>query len=501
MNSQRLNKEIIFLILITIGAAIIRLIALFNFGTYTFDDIFSVHFASMNVEKMFYFIQHELHPPIYYLFLNFWIKIFGDNEIITRLPAFIFSLGIIPLFYYLGKQILNKWIATLATIFFVLSYFQIFNAMQVRMYSMLTFMGLASLVLFWQIIIKNKKNLWLLYILISSLTLLTHLGGVFCIATQWLWLIILIWQKQIDKTKIKKFILSQIPILSIWFIWLIPLFLPKLTKIINEGWFFIEKRNHNPAVGLYDYFFLLLKNFWARFITATIIISAPFMLLLWTDKKINQKNPGHINANWFLFAWLLPALLISMVFQINYARIFIISYLSLYLIVAYIFYLMFKNEKRLFWPLIIIWFLVSFFNLAQNLNNNFSRWDLVNNNLIQNQKPGDKIILSNFVYELQFQRYYTGQTEYVGFYPLEDSKTLEQRIVEKNWQNLINRDNIDQLTKLTNNARRVIIIYEGVESDKHSIHDWMEKNDWIVDDIYRPDAIFGPKMITYSKPR
>ena len=55
--TKLLKKEIFLVSLIVLIAAIVRLVALFNFGTYTFDDIFSVHFASMDLDEMFSFLR------------------------------------------------------------------------------------------------------------------------------------------------------------------------------------------------------------------------------------------------------------------------------------------------------------------------------------------------------------------------------------------------------------------------------------------------------------
>lgn len=497
-----INKTIVILILIIILATVIRIVALFNFGTYTFDDMFSVYFSHKDLPKMFSLLKEEVHPPLYYFLLHFWIKIFGETELVTRLLSLIFNVCAIPLFYYLAKELLNKWIGILASIIFALSYFQIFTAVQVRMYSLLTFLGLASLVLFWLIIIKQKKQFWILYIVTSSLMLLTHLGGIFGLITQWFWLIILIGKKQIAKPLIKKYLVSQVLILLIWSFWLIPFFLPKLSNIITQGWYFKAEISRRASLGLYDYFFLLLKNYWLRFITGIIIFSAPFIILLWPDKKVTGSIPGQTNPNWFLFAWLLPAFLVAVITKINITRIYVLAYLSVYLIVAYFFYIVFKNNKRLFWLMIVVWFLISFFNLGQNLGNNFSRWDLANNWLVNNERPGDKIIIFNFFHQFQFQYYYTGNINYEGLYLLSDNKTLEQRIIEKNWQNVVTAKNINQLDKLVNDSDRILLLREASPPDNYFnslVYHWFEKNNWQITDLYQPKAFFGPKIIVYSK--
>jgi len=312
---------------------------------------------------------------------------------------------------------------------------------------------------------------------------------------------ILIWKKQIAKPLIKKFIFSQIIILAVWSIWLILFFLRKLSTIFNQGWYFQADISRQVIIGIYDYFFLLLKNYWLRLITGTIIFSAPFIILLWADKKVNSLAEK-INPNWFLFAWILPAILISIISQINFTRIFIIAYSGFYLIVSYLFYITFTNRKKLFWLITIFWFAISIINLKQNLTNNYSNWNAVNQWLNQNQSSSDKIIIPYFPQQLSFQYYYTGQQNYDYFYPLNDNQTLEQRIIEKNWQNIITPNNIDQLRQLIDGAGRILIVNEINIPDYYFTgltHQWLIENNWQIIDWYQPNELFGPRIIVYTK--
>jgi hypothetical protein len=224
------------------------------------------------------------------------------------------------------------------------------------------------------------------------------------------------------------------------------------------------------------------------------------MILLWPEKQLLKDKK--INPNWFLFSWALPGYAVSIASGINFSRIFTISYLGFYLIIAYFFYILFRSQKKLFIILIAGWLTISLINLAVNLPANFSRWDLANNWLIANEKPGDKIIIMPFVHKLQFDRYYQGQVPAEEFYPLTDNKTLDERIVEKNWQLLINQNSIEKLGELTAGFSRILVIREIFWPDDYFnsiIHQWFEKNNWRVIEVYQPQAWFGPKIIVYSK--
>ncbi|OGY52790.1 MAG: hypothetical protein A3H67_03360 [Candidatus Buchananbacteria bacterium RIFCSPLOWO2_02_FULL_46_11b] len=480
-------------------AAAVRLAVIFNFGTYTFDDLFSVHFARMNLPEMFSYLKNEVHPLFYYFLLHFWLAIFGGKEITARLLSLILNLACLPLLYYLTKQLINKQVAFLAGLIFALSCFQIFNSAQVRMYGLLTFLGLLSLNLFWLYFVRQKKYTLLLCAIANVLMLLTHLGGIFGVIIQILWFLILIWKKQISRPMIIKFALAQIVILTAWLFWLIPIFLPKLTDIIQQGWYLQSQMNRNPALGVYDYFFPLLRNYWLRLVSGTIIFCAPFLILIWPRKDAGKNIPGNISPNWFLLAWFLPGFLISVLTGLNLPRIFSVSYLGFYVAAAYLLYIIFKSSKKTFWLILIFWLTAATVNLNIFISNNFSRWDLICRYLTQNQKNGGKIILSHFPDRLQYQYYC--QTPVIAFYPFEDNQNFDERIVKNNWR-ITTPESLEKFGQEAAAAEKIFIVYEGLSGgaafDALS-RDWLLKNGWQKTGAFRPSAIFGPEVIVYEK--
>ena len=502
--AKRIFQPAIILLTIVVLAAALRIVALFYVGTYTFDDAFSVHFAQMDLGQMLDLIKDEVHPPLYFILLHFWLKIFGSGEIAPRVLALIFSLASLPLLYLLGKKIINRWVGLLASLMMALSYFEIFSGTQMRMYSLLTFFGLASLNLFWLVIVENKKNYWLLYILTNILLLYTHLGGIFGLITQGLWLIILKQKKSLPPNQTKKCLWAQVFILAVWSPWLIILFLPKLAAITGQGWYFnLASVKRQAAIGLYDYFFLLLENYWLRLISGVIIFSAPFLIWLWSDKKTLSSLQQKINPNWFLFSWVLPAFLASAISGVDLTRIFVVGYSGFYLIIAYLFYIALIKSKKTFWLLIILWFGLTAIHLGQNLTHSFSRWDLVNQWLQTNQRPGDQIILLSFTQLYQFQRYYQGTlpVQALSLFPY-STNDLDYQIIHYNWQDYQTNDyKINQLKTASQDTKRILLIHQLATKDQYfagPVHQWLGQNDWQIATIFSPQAYYGPTVIGYQ---
>lgn len=131
------------------------------------------------------FSVNDFHPPLYYWFLNVWVRIFGDSVILMRLSSVLFSIITILLVYLIGKNNNKKygiWAATLVATNPLLIYY----SQELRMYSMAVG-WLTGAVYFWLKIIDpsaktrtNWKNI-LGFNLMTFLAFCTFYGSVFLI--------------------------------------------------------------------------------------------------------------------------------------------------------------------------------------------------------------------------------------------------------------------------------------------------------------------------------
>ena len=70
------------------------------------DEAISANVAKMPMlEIVKNFSINDFHPPLYYLFLNFWTKIFGSKVVLLRLSSVLFSLITIYFVYFIGNKI------------------------------------------------------------------------------------------------------------------------------------------------------------------------------------------------------------------------------------------------------------------------------------------------------------------------------------------------------------------------------------------------------------
>lgn len=115
-------------------------------------------------------------PPLYYLFLAIWIKLFGISETALRslsVPFYILSALAV---YHLGKTLYDKKTGALAAFLYLVSPLAVRHTQEVRMYSLLSLLSVLSTFFFFRLFffsIPSKKDL-AGYILVNVAGTFTH---------------------------------------------------------------------------------------------------------------------------------------------------------------------------------------------------------------------------------------------------------------------------------------------------------------------------------------
>jgi mannosyltransferase len=104
------------------------------------DEAFSVWMANHSILEMLQWAARiDQHPPLYYLLLHYWIAIEGDTPYYARLLSVLFGTATIPVIYLIGKRLSGMIVGLAAAVFLTVSPFNIAYAQETRMYTLLTF--------------------------------------------------------------------------------------------------------------------------------------------------------------------------------------------------------------------------------------------------------------------------------------------------------------------------------------------------------------------------
>ena len=167
--------EVALISAITIVALILRLIVLKNYGDLWLDELYSWYFAKQKFVfgTVWELLKQDLHVPLYFIILHFWTKIFGQSDVSMHLCTIFVSIPLIPLSYYLMKNLFNKTTGYFAAIMFAINTFCIYYSTEVRFYGLVFVLALLSAFYFVKMLENLDKKYIIGFIISHSLLLYT----------------------------------------------------------------------------------------------------------------------------------------------------------------------------------------------------------------------------------------------------------------------------------------------------------------------------------------
>lgn len=170
-----------------LGALALRVVQL-NVQPLWWDEGYSVFFATRDFPTLLARTAIDIHPPLYYALLQLWLTAFGKSDIALRLLSVVVGIAAIPLIDVVARQLFNKRTGLLAAFLLAMSPLHIYYSQEVRMYALVTLLGLASVALQLEIVnssiinrqssvINRRWGLWLLvagYVMVTAAAVYTQ---------------------------------------------------------------------------------------------------------------------------------------------------------------------------------------------------------------------------------------------------------------------------------------------------------------------------------------
>jgi len=144
-----------------------------------FDEGWSWHLARMAIPAMIGATAADRSPPLYYLFLHFWIRIAGESELALRWPSVAFGLLAAALAARLADRGWGRPAGLFTLALMALSPFWLYYVQEARMYTMLAAGTLAALGALEGVVRRPTGRRWAAWTLLTAGTALTHYFGLF----------------------------------------------------------------------------------------------------------------------------------------------------------------------------------------------------------------------------------------------------------------------------------------------------------------------------------
>jgi 4-amino-4-deoxy-L-arabinose transferase-like glycosyltransferase len=182
-----------------------------------FDEIFSFTAARHTWVELWRFAAADLiHPPLFYALLKLWTTVGGDSLLWLRLlPALTSILALVPFFLLARELRLGRRATNIALLLLAANGYLIKYAQEVRMYSLLLLLALASLWLLAKLLNSERASRGLLLALffVNLLLVYTHYYGWLVVACEVVFLALR------DRRKLPPFLLTGAAIALLFAPW------------------------------------------------------------------------------------------------------------------------------------------------------------------------------------------------------------------------------------------------------------------------------------------
>lgn len=204
------------------------------------DEGFTMMLSGRNIGDIWIGSAHDVHPPLYYEVLHFWMNVFGRSELAARSMSAVAGLATIFIAYKLVRHILGRGAATVSLAILAVAPMAIRYSQEARMYGLLGLWLLgATYVLVRALDSKNETKYWILYAILMAAGLYTHYFTVFALAAHWIYLIVQTRRSTfgIGKTPwlTREWWLANFAIIVLWLPW-VPNFIGQFTRGQGISW-------------------------------------------------------------------------------------------------------------------------------------------------------------------------------------------------------------------------------------------------------------------------
>jgi len=181
---KRHGWVILALVLILVGASFLRIYDLGKENIWM-DEGFTLETAGResigDVVDNTYIL--EINPPLYYGFMHYWIKL-GSSEFFLRLPSAIFGIISVFLMFVLARKIYNEKAGLAAALIMAVSLINVLYSQEMRVYTWFVMLVLGSSIYFVNILKRGRTSDYVLYIVITTISLYSHYFATYIILLQ-----------------------------------------------------------------------------------------------------------------------------------------------------------------------------------------------------------------------------------------------------------------------------------------------------------------------------
>ena len=153
------------------------------------DEALTVNIAKLPLHSIPAALRHDGAPPLYYVLLHFWIRLFGQGDVAVRSLSGVASVVALPFAWAAGKRLGGRPTAWAALVLMATSPFAISYATSARMYSMMTLWGLLGVLALVRALERPSRGRLACVALVTAVLLYTHYWALYFVVVAAIWLL------------------------------------------------------------------------------------------------------------------------------------------------------------------------------------------------------------------------------------------------------------------------------------------------------------------------
>jgi mannosyltransferase len=159
------------------------------------DEALSVNIAKLSVPDLLSALRHDGHPPLYYLILHYWMKVFGQGDEAVRALSGILSVATLPVAWVAGKRLAGRSGGRWALVVVALSPYCIRYGTETRMYALVMLLVLVGYLVLTDALDQPTWGRLAVIAAVTGLLLLSHYWSFYLLASVGLLLLVRLWRQ------------------------------------------------------------------------------------------------------------------------------------------------------------------------------------------------------------------------------------------------------------------------------------------------------------------
>lgn len=166
--------QVVLLLTILVLGAILRFYLVDYRGLWNDEAVSIRYWSGTPIEVISNVAALDIHPPFWFLVVNFSQRLGGNSDFAFRLPSVIAGILTVFVVYILGRNLFSGQVGLIAALLTSVSSFHLYYSQEARMYAIYGLLSTITFWLLWMALVEGQIWWWIGFALTTTLNCYTH---------------------------------------------------------------------------------------------------------------------------------------------------------------------------------------------------------------------------------------------------------------------------------------------------------------------------------------